>query len=483
MPLSVSKLSAPPQLLQALKITALYSIPALMCLYFPIVSDSDLWWHLRSAEWILAHHAVPYTDPFSLTVAGKPWADYTWLFDLVIYQLFHRLGLIGIVVYITGMVLAITFALHRLIQRLQPDITTSLPLALAASFCLWHLFTPRPWLFTILFFTLELDILMQARTTGKPRELLWLPLIFALWANLHIQFVNGLFLLAFAVIDAFLGPHWTRTRSLIRPAWVYGIFIACVLATFANPYGCHIYKVAYDLASQPGVFYKLAELQAMSFRDLADYGVLFFAVAAGAVVFKTHRFLLFDLILLAFALTTSFRSKRDLWVLVIAASAILAAALPRRDKAHFQTKAYVAPLAAIATGLVLFIGVIWFHVNNAQLETDRADNVPVRAVEAVKQMGYSGPLFNHYDWGGYLMWSLREPVTIDGRAALYGDERFFRNIGTWGAAPDWNSDPALTSARLVIGPARAPLTQVLRLDPRFQLVFEDKLAAVFIRRK
>ena len=36
---------------------------------------------------------------------------------------------------------------------------------------------------------------------------------------------------------------------------------------------------------------------------------------------------------------------------------------------------------------------------------------------------------------------------------------------------------------VVIGPVKAPLTQVLRLDPRWRLTYEDKLAAVFVRNK
>jgi len=34
----------------------------------------------------------------------------------------------------------------------------------------------------------------------------------------------------------------------------------------------------------------------------------------------------------------------------------------------------------------------------------------------------------------------------------------------------------------VIGPLGAPLTQLLRLDPSFELAYEDKLAAVFVAR-
>jgi len=79
------------------------------------------------------------------------------------------------------------------------------------------------------------------------------------------------------------------------------------------------------------------------------------------------------------------------------------------------------------------------------------------------------------------VWALRMPVTIDGRGAMYGDEAIDRSVATWSAEPDWQSDPQLASAGAVIGPVKAPLTQVLRLDPRWTLAYEDKLAVVFIR--
>jgi hypothetical protein len=51
------------------------------------------------------------------------------------------------------------------------------------------------------------------------------------------------------------------------------------------------------------------------------------------------------------------------------------------------------------------------------------------------------------------------------------------------AQSDWFSDPLLTSAGLVVESVRSPITQVLRMDSRFQLVYEDEVAAVFIARK
>jgi hypothetical protein len=109
--------------------------------------------------------------------------------------------------------------------------------------------------------------------------------------------------------------------------------------------------------------------------------------------------------------------------------------------------------------------------------------MPVRAVESIRTNGYAGPLYNDFNWGGYLIWALRMPVNIDGRTNLYGNERMDRSIATWGAQPDWASDPELKSAGLVIGPVTAPLTQLLRMDSHYKLVYEDKLAAVFVAQR
>jgi hypothetical protein len=100
----------------------------------------------------------------------------------------------------------------------------------------------------------------------------------------------------------------------------------------------------------------------------------------------------------------------------------------------------------------------------------------------VKGKGLSGPVYDDYSWGGYLIWNPGLPVVIDGRQNVYGDERINRNIATWSGVPHWASDPDLKTAGVVIGPVNAPLTQLLRLSPAFDLAYEDHVAAVFVPR-
>ena len=447
-----------------------------------MVYDPDIWWHLRTGGWIVQHHALPHADPFSSFRSGYPWVAYSWLFELLTWKLFQRFGLVGIMIYSAGMVTVITAALYRMVSRLQRDFSISALLTFAACYGMTGLFTPRPWLFTILFFVFEIDILMQVRKTGQHRELLWLPLIFALWANVHIQFIDGLVVLGLAVGESILARFRAGIPTRARAGWLFGVSLGCAAATLINPYSWQIYKVAYELASQHGVLNKISELQALPFRTYSDYCVLLLALGAAAVLGRSKDFLPFESGLLLFAVLISFRSQRDLWCVAIASAAILASGVTGKRDNELVLSFTAAPLVAAATAVVLFAGFRVLHVANDHLGSVLAENLPVRAVELVKEKGYSGPLFNDYTWGGYLIWALPIPVSIDGRAALHGDEHIDRSVAVWNGEPNWNTGEELSSANLVIGPVKAPLTQLLRTDSQFQLAYEDKIAAVFVRR-
>jgi hypothetical protein len=468
---------------QVVVLVAMFSVPAVVCAHLAIVGDPDVWSHMQTGLWILQQHAVPQTDPFSMYGAGKPWAEYSWAFDVLVYKCWVWMGLKGLVVYTVAMLALATMAMHRLARRLQQDFIVAVLLTFGAMFCLVNLWTPRPWWFTILFFVLEIDILMQARKTGSTRELYWLPLIFALWANVHIQFVIGLLVLALAVGESVVARRWKWIEARIGAGRMGLVFVACVVAAMANPYGWTIYPTAYQVGSQPGIMNKVSEFKAMPFRGFQDYGVLALALAATAVLARARKVQVFETLLLAFAIYMSFRSERDVWIVVTVAVAIVAAGIESKPESTFQLTAWFAPVVVIATALVVGVSFPLQGINNRELAAQVADKLPVHAVEFVKEKGLKGPLFNDYGWGGYLIWDPAMRVSIDGRTNVHGDVRIDRSVQTWGGAKDWASDPELVSANLVIAPVNTPLVQLLRTDAKFELVYEDKISAVFVARK
>ena len=472
-------------IVQSLILILLFAVPAIFFARTNGIHDPDIWWHLRTGQWMLQHHAIPHTDSFSAFAAGKPWQAYSWLFEVLVYKLFSAFGLRGILLYVALMSVLITAALHHMVKRLQRDFSIIVLLTAAGTICLGHLYTPRPWLFTILFFVLECDILMQARRSGRLRGLFWLPVIFALWANLHIQFIDGLLVLGFASAESIFAVVQPSLFKAERPRlhWLAtpATTIVCILATCLNPYGPSIYRIAYELNAQTGVLDLINELKAVAFRDVIDFVMLLLTLAACAVLARARNLPLFETVLFAFAVFVSFRSERDVWVIGTVAVAILASRLAGSEKAKDYTTAAVAPLAALAAMLAVIVAGLATHVDNSTLRKQMSLAEPVQAVDFIHQQGFVGPLYNDFNWGGYLIFNLQDlPASIDGRTVLMGQKHIDRALGTVGAQPGWSADPQLAAARVVLLPISAPLASVLQMDSRFRLVYQDKLAVVFV---
>ena len=194
---------------------ALYAVPLIAM--NRAVLDPDIWWHLRTGQWIFDHARVPSTDPFSTFGSGRPWAAYSWLFEIVAYGLFRTLGLVGIWLFRAGMIYAVAIALHRLIVKREPAFVRAIGLLALAFVALLPIGSERPWHFTILFSIATLATIEVIRQRRRPWSLWLLPLAFALWANVHIQFVVGLAFLGlaalFGLIEDFFLRHFQPTAD------------------------------------------------------------------------------------------------------------------------------------------------------------------------------------------------------------------------------------------------------------------------------
>jgi hypothetical protein len=472
-------------------LTLLFLIPVFWLLK-PAIIDPDIWWHLRTGQWIVEHGAIPTTDPFSAYGMGKPWVAYSWLFEVLIYALYQAFGLFGIILYQLIGIMAVTLSVYWFISQREPRFTVAAILAACAVVAVCPGFTPRPWLFTILFFTITLHVILRFRE-GRENKAFWaLPLLYVLWANLHIQFIYGLAILGIAclapVIDHVLDRSYGRedARRLGSSGWwkIFFITTACVLATFVNPQHLHLYRIIIELTGQTGMWQYAQEMQAPRFRSISDWVMLGMALFAVMTLGTKIRVTSFEFLLLVVAVLFSFRSGRDAWFVALTALALHAiSAQPRNmssDPQFLLTKAragIISGLVIISVGFTLLIRD--FSVQHIEAETAKA--FPMGAVAVLKERRYEGPMYNHFNWGGYLLWSLPHlAVSMDGRANVHGDERIWRSIRTWNGDRTWASDPELTKARLVLAPRDMALASILRLDPRFELVFEDQIAVVFL---
>jgi hypothetical protein len=104
---------------------------------------------------------------------------------------------------------------------------------------------------------------------------------------------------------------------------------------------------------------------------------------------------------------------------------------------------------------------------------------PVEAVARARAAGLSGPVFNEFAWGGYLLYAWPEQrVFIDGQTDFYGEQltREYATIRETGAG--WQEALARRGVELMLLPPDAPLVQALSRSPSWKMQHLDATAVL-----
>jgi hypothetical protein len=94
-----------------------------------------------------------------------------------------------------------------------------------------------------------------------------------------------------------------------------------------------------------------------------------------------------------------------------------------------------------------------------------------------------GRLFNHFNWGGYLIGHLypRYLVSMDGRTGVYGDENLRQYRATEYLESDWRAFLDRCDPDIVLWKKDGRLVRALELLPEWRQLYEDDVAVIFIR--
>jgi hypothetical protein len=450
--------------------------------------DPDLWWHIKVGQNILATHRWPTTDPFSFTVAGQPWLAYEWLGDVLLGATERAAGLLGLVALLIVLGSAVILALYSF-TTLRSGNSKSGFLA-TALLCLLAVpsFNLRPQMLGYLFVILVLIVLERFRR-GRPRGLWFLPPIFLVWINTHGSWIIGLGIIfvvwAGGLMDFHLGSIEAKRWSPAERTRLELIFLLCLAAIPFTPYGSRLAAYPFMVASSlPVNVSNILEWQPMPFNIVI--GKLFLAaVIAFFVAQLAYRFTwqLGELVLVLGGIIMACLHVRFLMLFVPFFAPLFATVvarwLPRYDRAkeHYVLNAGLMALVVAA--------VVWYFPTRADLREAVTRRFPVRAVEYLQQHPVSGPMYNSYGYGGYLVWSRwpEHKVFIDGRGDLY-------EIG--GALTDYleigNLKPAAFTLLRAYGiqscliDRQASLATALDALPEWRTLYSDDVSVLFVRR-
>jgi hypothetical protein len=481
------------------------------------MGNNDLWWHLTTGRWIVAHHRLPVDDPFSFTVFMRPWHDVEWLSEIVMYGVHTIAGDAGLVVgaaLCLAAIFGLVFALARETSGSDGIATAVMIVAALRSHYWW---APRPTLASDLGALLTLLILERARSGNGARCLWALPAIAALWANLHGGFILAPVIVATVAVAAWLAAaipalppegfsRAARRRLVIVAALVPLALLAnangtSVLAQSAHMFGAKTYRFLVDEWTWPDLSFVVAAWSVtfaavVGARRPIRLSTLGLALGLTALATSAHRFELYFglLVLPILAALLADRSALSIGLLVSAVPLSMIPGLPLPVPAAAAVVSLLADRLPVGHGwrlgapvtlalsrrqaaaLLIAVLLVTLGFARSRLRVDR-ERYPVGALDRLAAAGATR-VFNLYSWGGWMLWTTKLPTFIDGRS--WGGGIFEDYAGALGGA--YEDVFARYDVRFTLLPPETTLNRLLEADPAWEKVDADARAVVFRKR-
>ncbi len=477
-----------------------------------LLGDCDTGWHIRTGEWILAHHAVPAHDIFSFSKAGDPWFAWEWLSDVVLAWLNGHGGLRAVALFAIVMLSAIFVLLFHLLRRKANPITALAVTMLAAAASSIH-WLARPHLFTLLFLVVFYGALERVqeghtRFAGLP-YLALLPVATIVWTNLHGGFFVGVLMIAAyglgETLEIAFAPDaegrpaaWQRARNYFLSA------AACLAASLINPYGYRLHAHMLAYLRDPWNSQHIMEFLSPSFHHpTAVFFEAMLALAAATAIWNISKGRFTQPLLMVVWAHAALLAARNIPIFTIAAALPVAAAvqqwqemLPASNVAGWLRKAAdrfnrIAAetaatdsigrwhlVSALGFGLVAAVICAPHPPKKFRAEFD-PQTYPAAALATLRRT--SGRVFTYDQWGDYLIWSLypHGKVFVDGRSDFYGDDFERDTLDVLNVKYDWGKTLARYGVDTILLPPSAPLAGALKESRNWRVVYDDGVALVF----
>jgi hypothetical protein len=486
------------------------TILAVFAMSARISMDNDSWWHLRAGQWIVEHRTVPKVDEFSYTRLGQSWQYPGWLVEAPMYILYRQLGPGGLNIWTALMIsLAFIFLWYALSGGSFLKAFTVI-LAATVSGVFW---AARPYLASFVLTAVFIWILENHRwnpTLRSARRLWWLPVLMVVWVNSHGGFAVGFIVwgiywigeIASSLVKGsllsklklwFKNPLAALQAPELRLTWL-GILM--VLAVCINPYGPVMLAYPLKTVSIEALQDYIQEWQSPDFHLISVQPLIWLLLLTFAAVGASRRRLAFtDFLLVSIFTYMSLLAGRNIALFALAVPPVLTRhaapifeSISRWFAVRFSTGYTIRGkqpfLNVMILGLVLLVTLVKAATIFPRQVNEQAfkDKLPIDAVQYLKTNQKPGRIFNSYNWGGYLIWSLPEyPVFIDGRTDLYDDELIFEWLSIMRAEQGWKEALDRYQVGTILIESKMPLARILAENQGWRLVYQDDLAVVYVR--
>ena len=451
-----------------------------------IFTDGDSGWHLWAGVDVLTHGPRAIPDTLSFTRAGVPWRDVQWLGDAILALAHRHAGYFGVTLLVS-LVFAATFAwLYRILRRETDHPPAAAAATVLAALVVVLSLLARPLLFS---FPLLLAAWQLVRVPGRERRaVVLLPLITALWANLHPTAFLAPALAAFAFLVL------RRDRRLLLAA------LLAALALGATPWGYGWLRDIVPAGENLRFFAGIDEWQSPRFGEPRFWFVFAYLLLALGVRRRGPGLAAGEAVLGVGCVAAALLAARLGPVAAILWAPFLArdlAACARERGGWLAGRVWRAMQDTLAPfervwkpGLWPALGIVAslaLAPRLAPLFPDAAggfpaEDYPYRAMAAVARLDPGPRVLNSYRWGGYLSWVYggRWKVFIDGRAGFFAGDVLDDYLQLAELSPGWTE--ALERRRpdwILLRPG-APLASAAPLTGRWRAAYADSIAVVLV---
>jgi len=392
------------------------------------VHNYDIWWHLKTGQWILETGKIPKTDPFTFTTPDAAWAPHYWLSDVVFAAVLHISGFDGLILFKAFIVGAAFFIIFRLMIRQGVNLLVAVAVVLLAVFIGHFRFLLRPHVFM---FPLSAAFFSMLSIWGGQRNLkqMWLLPLMLLWVNLHGSFFLGLVLTGCLLTEELLTAGYRRIQKNDTtqkwPTFSMLVFVLLCGITLLNPFGIDLLRwIVSDFALKNVAHtFQVEEHMALAWGAHPFFWSLMLVTALSfPLAFRKAR--LFHLLVFAATSVLAIRGVRFVALAAILQAVILGYNLQilmekvplKRWRSPRGLQATLAILLLVSGGTLIFKrSFADFTVHRFGLGIDET-RFPEAAVHFLSKINPQGNIYNSWPIGGYLLWELPgRKIFLDGR--------------------------------------------------------------------
>jgi len=449
--------------------------------FFPQTSDPDLYWHVRSGEIMMDTGKIIPGDLFSYTLPGVLRPHHEWLTEILLAGLYRLWGDYGLTLAAGVFSMVALIIMYRL-SKGSLAVRLVMVLLVANIVTTTAMARPQGWM-------LNFTLILVGIVLGRHKKALpWIPVMMLAWVNLHGGWITGYLVLGAGVVSEGIRVIFRRGGDVV---WLRRLTIwslVGILALLVNPYGLNQLLVPLDTFTQAARPY-ISEWRPPNLLVFSRISFTFMIIIGLLVTLKYYRrYSLVEIFLLGGFAAWSLMTARVVLLYTFIAPIILVPYLsewmtsivPRftlSDEVLRRPVRLGIPLVAVMTVLVG-----WLFLNGSRPERIRAIQefaFPANAVDFIKETGVPHELFSTDNWGGYLIYYLPEyKVFIDSRADLY-DDFFFYYFSILRGEDGWQEKLARYDVQTVLIGVKRTLTDVMRGDPDWEIIYEDDVAVIF----